>query len=229
MVTGTETENTTGVITQQKTTSRRYVKLAQVDDGQGNLTTVIKTSSVVSESDKKEPDKIKDASGAEVPNPYAGLPVSWANAERDGLVLFSENDAISYSVKSFEGAEILNPDPAMRLYIYNKGLAVFQTSLVQAYMKSLKEGTTEPEAEYNGTTLDLRVGIDDEGTYSINKAPSSRRLTDEDKLVKLLKATGKTDAQIAMILVVINASQAAEQQATGSEAGAEQESEQEVS
>lgn len=213
----------TGAISQQKTTSRRYVKLGQVDDGQGNLTTVIKTSSVVSESDKKEPEKIKDAEGKEIPNPYAGLPVSWANAERDGLVLFSENDAISYSVKSFEGAELLNPDPAMRLYIYNKGLAVFQTSLVQAYMKSLKEGTAEPEAEFNGVTLDLRVGTDDEGTYSINKAPQRRAQTDEDKLVKLLKATGKTDEQIAMILAVINAQAVAETQT-----GTEQESEAEV-
>ena len=203
-------EQAVGAITQQKTTYRRYVKFGTVDDGQGNLTKVIVKSSILGETDKKEPEKLKDGTL----NPHAGLPTSWAEAERDGFELFAENDVIGYSVKDFSGAELLNPDPAMRLYIYNRGLSTFQTSVANALMKSLKEETTEPEAEFSGLTVDLRVGTDEEGNYSINKAPSRRSTTDEEKLVKLLKATGKTDAQIALILAVINAStkETAEQQ-----------------
>jgi hypothetical protein len=201
-----------GAVTQQKTTYRKYVSWKTTDDGQGNITRNISGFSVVSESDKKEPDKIKvtdKSTGVvtEVPNPYAGQPVSFANAEREELELFSENDVILYDVKSFEGAEFLIPDPAIRLYIFRRGLSTFQTALANGLMKSYAEGTTDTP-EFNGITVDLRVGTDEEGTYSINKAPARRAMTLDDKLYKVLIAAGKTDAEARALIAVINATSA---------------------
>lgn len=197
-----------GAITQQKLTYRRYVKFGDVDDGQGNISKFIKVSSIVSESDKKEPEKvkIKDATTGqeiEIANPYVGKAVSFANSERDGFEQFSENDLITYDIKSFEGAELLNPDPAIRLYIYKKGLQVFQNSLAQGIMKSMADGTTLTP-EFNGTTVDLRIGTDEDGTNSINKAPARRAMTLDDKLYKQLIAAGKSEVEAQAILSFIN-------------------------
>src|SRR5882672_2266638 len=179
-----------GAIRQDKTTTRRYVKFGSTDDGQGNVTKTITKSSILTEKEKKEPEKLKDGT----PNPHSGMSTDWADAERDGFEVFNENDVISYSVTSWDGAELLNPDPAMRLYIYNRGLATFQTSVANALMKSLKEETSgELVPEFNGVAVDLRVGIDEEGNYSINKQPARRAVYPEDKLIKMLRAAGASE------------------------------------
>lgn len=200
-----------GAIRQDKTTYRRYVKFGTTDDGQGNVTKTISKSSILGETDKKEPEKLKDGT----PNPHAGVSTSWAEAERDGFEMFNENDIIGYSVTSWEGAELLNPDPAMRLYIYNRGLATFQTSVTNALMKSLKESegaaaSSELEPEFNGVTVDLRVGTNEDGDYSINKAPARRAVDPEDKLIKMLRATGADEAKIQAVLAIVRATQASE-------------------
>jgi hypothetical protein len=203
-------ETVTSSIQQESVIYRRYVKYGQVDsDGQGTMKTVIVKSSILAETEKKEPAtiKVKDEAGnsKEVPNPYAGLPSVWAEAERDGFELFSENKAIIYSAKSLEALELLSPDPAIRLYIYQTGLSSIQTARANAFAKALDENAASPTPLYNGETLDLQSGIGEDGEFSFNKQPSKRGLTDEDKMVKLLKAQGKTDAQIQAILAIINA------------------------
>ncbi len=199
-----------GAIRQDKTTYRRYVKFGTTDDGQGNVTKTISKSSILGETDKKEPEKLKDGS----PNPHAGVSTSWADAERDGFEMLNENDIVGYSVTSWDGAELLNPDPAMRLYIYNRGLATFQTSVANALMKSLKESegaaAAELEPEFNGVTVDLRIGTDEEGNYSINKQPARRAVDPEDKLIKMLRATGADEAKIAAVLAIVRATAASE-------------------
>lgn len=196
-----------GAIRQDKTTTRRYVKFGSTDDGQGNVTKTITKSSILTEKEKKEPEKLKDGTA----NPHAGMSTDWADAERDGFEVFNENDVVSYSVTSWDGAELLNPDPAMRLYIYNRGLATFQTAVANALMKSLKEETSgELVPEFNGVTVDLRVGIDEEGNYSINKQPARRAVDPEDKLIKMLRATGADEAKIAAVLAIVRATAAAD-------------------
>lgn len=196
-----------GAIRQDKTTTRRYVKFGSTDDGQGNVTKTITKSSILTEKEKKEPEKLKDGT----PNPHANMSTDWADAERDGFEVFNENDVVSYSVTSWDGAELLNPDPAMRLYIYNRGLATFQTAVANALMKSLKEETSgELVPEFNGVTVDLRVGIDEEGNYSINKQPARRAVDPEDKLIKMLRATGASEEKIAAVLAIVRATAASE-------------------
>lgn len=194
-----------GAIRQDKTTTRRYVKFGSTDDGQGNVTKTITKSSILTEKEKKEPEKLKDGT----PNPHAGMSTDWADAERDGFEVFNDNDIVSYSVTSWDGAELLNPDPAMRLYIYNRGLATFQTAVANALMKSLKEETSgELVPEFNGITVDLRVGIDEEGNYSINKQPARRAVDPEDKMIKTMRAAGVPEDKIAAILAIVRASTA---------------------
>lgn len=196
-----DTTETTGSVTTEKRTYRNYGEFKTTDDGQGNVKTILTKTSVNSETDKKEPDLLSDGKV----NPLAGLSVSWANSERAGLTLINENEVITYTLKSLEGFELIVPDPAMRLYIAQVGLNSIQTARANAFMKAFNEEATEIEPAYNGVTLDLRVGIDDDGNYSFNKAPSRRSSTDEEKLAKILAATGKTPEQIKLILALIAA------------------------
>ena len=178
-------------------------------DAQGNVTREIDESSILQETEKKEPAKIKDTIGKDIDNPHAGLPVSWANAERKGFELFSENDVITYNIKSVEGFNTLIPDPAVQLYVIQKGLDTFQQIQLTAFFKSLAENTTEPTPAFTGVTLDLRVGIGEDGDYSINKAPTKRAQSPMDKLIKNLQATGYTEAQIQAVLALLTAQGAA--------------------
>jgi hypothetical protein len=193
-------------ITSEKVTYRRYVKLVAGDDGK----TTIKETRILAETDKKAPAKLKNGD----PNPLAGLSVNWATAEEDGLMLFSENEVVSYDVKSFEGAELLVPDEAVRLYIFQVGLSSVQTARANGIMKAVKEGTPEPEPEFNQNTIDLRVGTDDEGSNSINRAPSRRSLSDLDKLIKQLTAMGIPPEKQAAVLAALAASQTVESNET---------------
>lgn len=191
----------TGALTSSKVITRRYVKYGTDDSGK----TVITATRILSETDKKEPEKLKDGT----PNPQAGMSVNWATAENEGFTLFSENEFIQYDVTSFEGAEALSPDPAIRLYIYRTGLANVQTARSQAAMKALKENTAEPEAEFNQATIDLRTGTDDEGNYSLNKAPARRSKTDLEKLQSLLDSLGLSPEDKAKLLLSMASSMSA--------------------
>lgn len=211
----TSAAENTGAIQSEKKTYRKYVKLTE-PDAEGK--TSVKEFQVLKEKDKKEPAKIKAADGTEVDNPYAGLSVDWAKAERDGFILFNQNDVETYSVKTWDGAELLVPDDSVRLYVFNTGLASLQTSQANAFMKATVEGdSTTPE--YNDQTLDLRVGID--GEYTFNKLPSKRGKSELDKLVDLLTAMGVApDQQGAVIEAMIKAKQVS---ASVLEAGQEEE------
>jgi hypothetical protein len=200
------TDNNSSAITSEKVTYRRYVKLVAGDDGK----TTIKETRILAETDKKAPAKLKNGDT----NPLAGLSVNWATAEEDGLMLFSENEVVSYDVKSFEGAELLVPDEAVRLYIFQVGLSSVQTARANGIMKAIKEGTPEPEPEFNQNTIDLRVGTDDEGSNSINRAPSRRSLSDLDKLIKQLTAMGIPPEKQAAVLAALAASQTVESNET---------------
>ena len=196
-----EATETTGSVSTEKRTYRNYGEFKTTDDGQGNVKTILTKTSVNAETDKKEPEFLSDGT----PNPLAGLSVSWANSERAGLTLINENEVITYTLKSLEGFELIAPDPAIRLYLAQVGLNSIQTARANAFMKALDEEASEIEPAYNGVTLDLRIGIDDDGNYSFNKAPSRRSSTDEEKLAKILAATGKSPEQIKLILALIAA------------------------
>ncbi len=177
-----------GSISTQKQTYRFYVKTEVDADGK---TTIAKKSSVA-ETDKK--DKA------------TGLSDNWAKLEKDGFTLLSENEFIKYSVKTVEAAQLLVPDEAQFVYIFQSGLNYLQNAKANGVMTALKEGTSEPEPLYNQITVDLRVGVDEEGSYSINEAPSRRSLSDEDKLRKQLTAMGvPADKQEAVLAAMLAA------------------------
>lgn len=198
-----QTSTGAGGVSTEKVTVRRYVLLGTDPD---TNKPVITKERILQETDKKVP--AKNSKGE--PNVNAGLSVNWAKAEEDGYTLLSENEAITYDVKSFEGAELLNPDPAIRLYIYQTGLATIQTSRIQAFAKALVENAPEPTSEFNQVTLDLRVGIGEDSEYSFNKAPSKRGLSNEEKLIKQLTAMGvppeRQEAVLAAMLAAMTAS-----------------------
>jgi len=185
-----------GSISTQKQTYRFYVKTEVDADGK---TTIAKKSSVA-ETDKK--DKT------------TGLSDNWAKLEKDGFTLLSENEFIKYSVKTIDAAKLLVPDEAQFVYIFQSGLNYLQNAKANGVMTALKEGTSEPEPLYNQLTIDLAKGVDEEGSYSINEAPSRRSLSDEDKLRKQLTALGvppeAMEAIVAATLKSIMAAQEAE-------------------
>jgi hypothetical protein len=191
-------------ITSEKVTYRRYVKYG-TDSDTGK--TVIKETRILAETDKKAPAKLKNGD----PNPLSGLSVNWATAEEEGFSLFSENEVVSYDVKSFDGAAFLVPDEAVRLYIFQVGLSSVQTARANGIMKAIKEGTPEPEPEFNAASIDLRVGTDDEGSNSINRAPARRSMSDLDKLIKQLTAMGIPPERQAAVLAALVASQTPEE------------------
>lgn len=179
------TSEQTGAVGSEKTTYRRYVKLGTVTEGD-TTKTVIKEQRVAQETAAKDKD--------------SGQPRAWAEAEKEGLVLFNENTATSYTIKALEGFEMLVPDPEQRLYIINTGLNNVQTAKIQSFMKANEENATEPTPSFNQVDLDLRVGIGEDGEYSIQKAPQRRSLSDREKLDRLLTAMGKTEEQKQAIL-----------------------------
>ena len=186
------TSEQAGALSTEKVTYRRYVVFG-TDPDTGK--SVITKERILAQADGV--DKA------------TGVPQNWAKAVADGFTQFSENDVLTYNVKSLEGIDLLVPDKAQQLYIFQTGLATVQTARANAFMKSLKEGTAEPTADYDQVELDLRVGVDDEGTYSINKTPSRRGLSNEDKLRKQLTAMGvsedKQEAVLAAMLAAMTA------------------------
>lgn len=183
MATSTVEVNAAGALSSEKITNRRYVKFGTDKEGK----TIIEEQRVLAEADSKDKK--------------TGLSVNWQKAEDDGFVLFSQNDAIAYSVKSQEGFELLSPDEEIRMYIINTGLSTIQTARAQAFMKANAENTAEPEPLYNDATLDLRVGVGEDGEFSINKTPSRRSLSDIEKLIKQLTALGLGPDQMKDVLL----------------------------
>lgn len=197
-----------GAISTEKVAYRGYIKTKTVDDGQGNVKTVIDKLSILSETEKKEPATIKGPDGTMIPNPYAGLSTTWANAEREGYTAFNNNDVIVYDLKDLSAFETLCPDPAIRLYIVQTGLSSIQTARANAFVKAQAENTSEPTPLYNDETLDLQVGIGDDSEFSFNKAPSRRGLSGDEKMVRMLTAAGYKPEAIAAALAFLKTQQA---------------------
>lgn len=161
----------TGALSSQKVTYRKYVN--------GDK------ERVLSESDTKDKK--------------TGISVNWQKAEDEGYTLATQNDAVVYSVKSSEGFELLVPDEEIRMYIVNAGLSTIQTARMNAFMKATTETDNAPL--YNDSTLDLRVGVGEDGEFSINKTPSRRSLSDIEKLIKQLTALGLGPDQMKDVLL----------------------------
>lgn len=183
----------TGALSTEKTPYRRYVKFGTVTEGDTTKTIITeqRIAGEIATKDKK-----------------TGLSQNWQKAEDDGLNLFSENEIVSYTAKSLEGFQSLVPDPEQQMYIINAGLSSIQTSKVQAFMKANVENASEPTPEFNQVTLDLRVGLGDEGDYSIQKAPQRRSLTDQEKLEKTLKSLNLAPEQLEALLLSVASSMA---------------------
>jgi hypothetical protein len=185
----TATNSNTGAVSQEKVTYRRYVILGTEESGPNAGRSVISKERILAETDAKA---------------KSGLSVNWQKAEDEGYTLLSENEVITYDVKSEEGTASLIPDAIQRLYVFNIGLSSLQTARANAIMKALKEGAAEPTPEFNQQTIDLRVGVGEDGDYSINKAPSRKSMSDMDKLIKMLDAMGvapdKRDGVLAALL-----------------------------
>ena len=186
-------ETNISAISSTKTTYRGYVKLGTVTEGDT-------TKTVVTERRVSQETDAKDAE--------TGLPRAWAQAEKDGLVLYNENTVTSYEIKALDGFEALNPDADTRLYIINLGLSNFQNMKAQSFMKANVENAAEPTPQYNQVDLDLRVGLGDEGEYSIQSAPQRRATSVEDKIRNMLLKSGKTPEEVEAILYSIAASMA---------------------
>ena len=172
-----------GALSSEKVTYRKYVKLGTDKEGK----TIVEDQRILAEADSKDTK--------------TGVAVNWQKAENDGFILFSENDVVNYSVKTAAGFELLIPDEEIRMYLINAGLSTIQTARANAYMKAMAEGTAEPMPEYSDATLDLRIGVGEDGEYSINKTPSRRSLSDIEKLVKQLTALGIPREQQKSVLM----------------------------
>ncbi len=181
-----------GAVSTDKSVYRGYAELKTVTDSDGTTKTVLGERRIMQETAAKDKN--------------TGLSQNWQKAENDNLILFNENEVISYAANSWEGAEILVPDSDQRLYIFNAGLSNLQTSKAQAFMKTMAEGTAEPTPQFNQTTLDLRVGIGDEGEYSIQNAPQRRTLTDQQKLEKTLKSLNLAPEALEALLLSVASS-----------------------
>ncbi len=175
-----------GSISTDKSVYRRYVQFGTITEGDSTKT-IIKEQRIMQEAAAKDKK--------------TGLAQNWQKAEDDGLELFNENEVISYAVNSEDAFTLLVPDAEQRLYIINAGLGNLQTSKAQSFMKAMQENTTEPTPLFDGVTLDVRVGISDDGEYSIQNAPQRRTLTDQQKLEKLLKNMKLSPDQLQAMLL----------------------------
>ena len=180
-----------GAVSTDKSVYRRYVKLGTVTEGDTTKTTIAEQR-IMQEAAAKDKK--------------TGLSQNWQKAEDDGLVVFNENEVVSYAVNSQEGFELLVPDAEQRLYIINAGLSNLQTSKAQAFMKAMVDNASEPTPQFNQTTLDMRVGIGEEGEYSIQNAPQRRSLTDQQKLEKTLKSLNLAPDQLEALLLSVASS-----------------------
>ena len=201
--------NTTaaGAISTEKQTYRTYIQTSSDKDGK-TVVDKIKAQAEASAKDTK-----KDS-------PTYGLATNWAKLENDGWTLLCENEFVRYNVKSLEGFTSLVTDREQQIYIIQCGLNYAMNAKANAAMVALKDGTPEPTPEFDGETIDLRVGVGSEGKYSINEPPSRKSLTDLEKLMKTLDGLNLSQEQKeAMLLQVASAFSAAKSEGVEQEAG----------
>jgi len=107
---------------------------------------------------------------------------NWKKLEAEGWVQFNQNDFIRYNVKTMAAAELLVPDEAQRVYIFQAGLNYLQNAKANKKSVEVKEGTdtvnVQAEPVYNDDEIDLQE--------SINEPPERRSLSPLEKLQKLL-------------------------------------------
>lgn len=111
---------------------------------------------------------------------------NWEQNEKDGFILFNENEVIRYTVKDLEAAQMLIPDEKQLVYILQSGLNYLQNAKANAACSEIAENTnvkvgdnTVPaEPAYNGEEIDLREAI--------NTPPQRTSQSPLEKLEKLL-------------------------------------------
>jgi hypothetical protein len=119
--------------------------------------------------------------------------VSWKKLEEAKATKLNENEFIRYTINSIEDFKALVPDEQQLIYIAQAGLNYVQNAKANGYMLEMLEDAAAPNTpKYDGQTIDLREAIND--------PPSKRSLTDNQKLIKLLKSTGLDAAGIAALL-----------------------------
>jgi hypothetical protein len=191
-------DETTGALTTEKQSYRTYIQTSSDKDGK----TVVDKIKAQAEATQKVTDKT---------DPHYGLAVNWAKLEKEGWTLLCENEFIRYSVKTLEGFFALVPDLDQQLYLIQCGINYAMNAKANAAMVVMEDGAAEPKAKFDGVTIDLRTGVDSEGTYSINEAPSRKSLSDIDKLMNTLKKMGLPPEQVAALLAQAASSIAATQ------------------
>jgi cysteinyl-tRNA synthetase len=183
--------DTAGSVTTEKTTYRTYVKYG-TENVKDSVTGEVTAKTTITEIQAKAETAKKDKD--------TGVSANWVKAEKDGFSLLTENEVIRYTVKSKAGIDLLVPDEAQQIYIFQSGLNYLQNSKANAIAVALKENTPEPEPEYSNATIDLREAI--------NEPPSRRSLSEIDKLVKLLTAMGVPANKQAEVIATMLAAKA---------------------
>jgi hypothetical protein len=191
------TDTATGSLSTEKVTYRAYIQTETDKDGK----TVVSKIKSQAEADKKNKD---------------GVSVNWAKLEEEkdkqgnpAWALLNENEFIRYQVKDLAGFQTLVPEDTQQIYIIQCGLNYIMNAKANAAMTALVEGAPEPTPVFNQNSIDLRIGIGDDGEYSINEAPSRKSLTELDKLIKTLKAMGVADDKLEDVLTALAAAKAA--------------------
>ncbi|MDR3392474.1 MAG: hypothetical protein P4L77_12155 [Sulfuriferula sp.] len=200
-----QTAVATGAITTEKQTYRTYIQTSSDKDGK----TVVDKIKAQAEASAKVTDKN---------DPLFGLATNWAKLEREGWTLLCENEFVRYNIKSVDGFFALVTDKDQQNYIIQCGLNYAMNAKANAAMVALKDGTPEPTPEFDGETIDLRVGVGSEGKYSINEPPSRKSLTDIEKLMKTLGGLNLTQEQKEAMLLQVAAAFSAQKEA-GEETG----------
>lgn len=184
--------DTTGALTTEKNTSRKYVKTATNDKGE----VIIKDYAIQAETQAKE-----TAEG-----PQKGMAVNWAKLEKEGYSVFNENEFIKYNVKSKAGAELLVPDETQFVYIFQSGLNYLQNNKINRLMNEMVENSPEPTPTYSNETIDLRDYI--------NEPPVRKTTTPLEKIQKQIAALGLNQDQIDDILRQLAAAQSETEEVT---------------
>lgn len=124
----------TGAITTEKRTSRKYVKMNKET---GEVTSVKIDGEVANQT-------------------------TWKAREEAGYVQVSENDFIYYKLTDDAAFSTLVPDAAQRLYVINAGLQYIQNGKISRLMKATNTEKAPLDPKYNGQTIDLASYINEE-------------------------------------------------------------------
>jgi hypothetical protein len=178
--------DTTGALTTEKSTVRKYVKFGTDDKG----STIITDTKIQAEAQAKVTED----------GPYKGMPVNWAKLEKDGYTIFSENEFVRYTVKSVAGFTHLVTSEEQQVYIIQAGLNYIQNAKANKIMDEMVEGSPEPTPSSNQETIDLREAI--------NEEPTRRSMTPMEKIQKTIAALNLSQDEIDKILLSLAAAQA---------------------